>query len=124
MDPCVHAGENIFKRDCLDGPGVDCGGTSLNFSFPSVVDFGVAGAIADLKQLSDEPVEFAGREAARIFEDLLSGAVHEGIVARNRFWSGCGACVLRWRESREHLIGADFAGPGEFWEAAVNAFGG
>jgi len=61
QNPRVHAGEDVFKRNERRIPGVDLGDTPLNFHLPCGIDLRIAGATSGLKQLPNQPIEFAGR---------------------------------------------------------------
>jgi len=68
------------------GRSVSCVGISdapLDLGFPGRFNLCLAGAVAILQELPDQPVDLAGGELARLFEDFGSGAVHGQIVARN-----------------------------------------
>lgn len=62
--------------------GVGIGDAALDLGLPGSLDFSLARTVAFLQEFPDQPVEPAGRQLARFFEELGSGARHREIVAR------------------------------------------
>jgi len=83
QNPRIHAGKHVLKRNQHCGSGIDLGHAPLNFRLPRGIDLDVAVAVSSLKQLPNEPIEFAGRQAAGIFENFGGRAIHGVSLARN-----------------------------------------
>jgi hypothetical protein len=85
LNPCVHLGQNVFEWNRLHSSRVNLFEAALDLAVLGRLNLRFRLAVVLDKKRLDQPVSLIGRQLANLFKNFLCGAVHGGIVTRNRF---------------------------------------